>query len=165
MPWVLSATRTGLPSRHCISAGISICERPPRSVRPPISCRMEQFIQTSISTALRFRRLPSRRLPTPLCGDQLYEGPIPGICRRPVQRAAFGTVLLTLAHDSGPDLYHCAAGKDRTGWTSAILESIAGVSSATIMKDYLATKAIGCAHDSMKAAILAQNPGCGPGDY
>jgi protein-tyrosine phosphatase len=57
----------------------------------------------------------------------------------PAQRAALGKVLLTLAHDGTPDLYHCSAGKDRTGWTSAILESIAGVSSATIMKDYLAT--------------------------
>ena len=31
------------------------------------------------------------------------------------------------------------AGRDRTGWTAALLQTIAGVSSATIMKDYLAT--------------------------
>ncbi|MGC8493934.1 MAG: tyrosine-protein phosphatase [Syntrophobacteraceae bacterium] len=57
----------------------------------------------------------------------------------PVDRDGFRTVLLTLANDSGPDLYHCSAGKDRTGWTSVILESIAGVPQATIMQDYLAT--------------------------
>jgi protein tyrosine/serine phosphatase len=58
-----------------------------------------------------------------------------------VQRTAFHTVLFDLANSSDPVLYHCSAGKDRTGWTSVILQSIAGVSSATIMQDYLASKA------------------------
>lgn len=57
----------------------------------------------------------------------------------PVQRSGFHTVMITLANDRFPDLYHCSGGKDRTGWTSAILESIAGVSQTTIMNDYLAT--------------------------
>jgi hypothetical protein len=55
------------------------------------------------------------------------------------QRAGFGTLLIELAHSDGADLYHCSAGKDRTGWTSALLQSIAGVAPATIMNDYLAT--------------------------
>jgi hypothetical protein len=57
----------------------------------------------------------------------------------PVQRAGFHTVLTTLANDSNPVLWHCSGGKDRTGWTSAILQSIAGVPETTIMNDYLAT--------------------------
>ncbi len=57
----------------------------------------------------------------------------------PTVRAGFGTVLNTLAHDNGPDLFHCSSGKDRTGWTAALLESIAGASPTTIMKDYLAS--------------------------
>ena len=57
----------------------------------------------------------------------------------PLQRTGFGTVLTTLAHDSDADLFHCSGGKDRTGWTAAILQSIAGVSPTTIMNDYLAT--------------------------
>ncbi|MDD2464579.1 MAG: tyrosine-protein phosphatase [Desulfobulbus sp.] len=56
-----------------------------------------------------------------------------------VQRNGFRTVLLTLADDTGPDLWHCAGGKDRTGWTAALLQSIAGVPDAIIMQDYLAT--------------------------
>ena len=55
------------------------------------------------------------------------------------ERSRFGSVLLTLAHDNGPDLFHCSDGKDRTGWTAALLESIAGVSSTTRMNDYLAS--------------------------
>jgi len=57
----------------------------------------------------------------------------------PNQRAAFRTVLLDLANESDAALFHCSGGKDRTGWTAALLQSMAGVSPATIMNDYLAT--------------------------
>src|ERR1035437_2964708 len=57
----------------------------------------------------------------------------------PVQRAAFHTVLIDLANEADPALYHCTGGKDRTGWTSMLLQSIAGVSPTIIMQDYLAT--------------------------
>ena len=58
-----------------------------------------------------------------------------------VERANFHTLLIDLANSSGPVLYHCDFGKDRTGWTSVILQSIAGVSLATITQDYLASNA------------------------
>jgi len=76
------------------------------------------------------------------------------------ERAGFGTVLLTLAHDSGPDLFHCSDGKDRTGWTAALLQSIAGVSSTTIMNDYLASNTYLASMISTEtAAIVAVAPG------
>ncbi|KHK04386.1 Protein tyrosine phosphatase [Desulfovibrio sp. TomC] len=78
----------------------------------------------------------------------------------PVEREGFRTVLLTLAHDSGPDLFHCSMGKDRTGWTAALLESIAGVSSTTIMNDYLASNAyLAPTIDAQTAAVVAAAPG------
>jgi outer membrane autotransporter protein len=81
----------------------------------------------------------------------------------PVQRAGFRTVLLTVANDPFPDVYHCSGGKDRTGWTSMLLESIAGVSPATIMNDYLATNSYTAALiGATKTAILAQTPGANP---
>ncbi len=55
------------------------------------------------------------------------------------EAAAFGTALRDLANVSGPALYHCSYGKDRTGWTSMLLQTIAGVPSVTIMRDYLAS--------------------------
>ncbi len=68
--------------------------------------------------------------------EALYQG----FVTDPGQRAAFRNVLLTLAGDpSAAALYHCSAGKDRTGWTSMLLQSIAGVSPSTIMTAYLAT--------------------------
>lgn len=54
-------------------------------------------------------------------------------------RAQFTTLFNDLASADGAALFHCTAGKDRTGWTAAMLLSIAGVDSATIMENYLAT--------------------------
>ena len=54
-------------------------------------------------------------------------------------RSQFAELFNQLAEADGAALFHCTAGKDRTGWTSAVLLSIAGVDSATIMTDYLAT--------------------------
>lgn len=52
-------------------------------------------------------------------------------------RRGFGHVLTQLAQAPGAQLYHCSAGKDRTGWLSVLLLSHAGVTQADIMQDYL----------------------------
>ena len=54
-------------------------------------------------------------------------------------RGQFATLFNELASVDGAQLFHCTAGKDRTGWTAAVLQSIAGVDNATIMANYLAT--------------------------
>lgn len=54
-------------------------------------------------------------------------------------RSQFTTLLNDLAAADGAALFHCTAGKDRTGWTAAVLLSIAGVDDTTIMENYLAT--------------------------
>ncbi|MBS4078289.1 tyrosine-protein phosphatase [Pseudomonas rustica] len=54
-------------------------------------------------------------------------------------RRQFGTLFNALASVDAAQLFHCTAGKDRTGWTAAVLQSIAGVDNATIMANYLAT--------------------------
>ncbi|WP_083634563.1 tyrosine-protein phosphatase [Desulfovibrio sp. DV] len=77
----------------------------------------------------------------------------------PVEREGFRTVLLTLAHDTGPDLFHCSMGKDRTGWVAALLESIAGVSSTTLLNDYLASNTyLAGTIDAQAAALAAAVP-------
>jgi hypothetical protein len=55
------------------------------------------------------------------------------------ERAQFATVFADLANGTGPMMFNCTSGKDRTGWVSAMLLSIAGVSSSDIMSNYLAT--------------------------
>ncbi|MDI9918584.1 tyrosine-protein phosphatase [Rhodococcus sp. IEGM 1379] len=57
----------------------------------------------------------------------------------PAMRAQFATLLTDIATTDGPQLFHCTAGKDRAGWTSAMLLKIAGVDDATVMSNYLLT--------------------------
>jgi protein-tyrosine phosphatase len=52
-------------------------------------------------------------------------------------RTAFGTLLTGIADSSGAQLYHCSAGKDRTGWATAVILTLLGVPAETVMSDYL----------------------------
>lgn len=55
---------------------------------------------------------------------------------RTAYRALLGRIG---AEDAGPTLYHCTAGKDRTGWATAVILTILGVPRETVMADYLAS--------------------------
>ncbi|WP_377271258.1 tyrosine-protein phosphatase [Peterkaempfera sp. SMS 1(5)a] len=65
--------------------------------------------------------------------------------------------LFDAAADHGADavVYHCTAGKDRTGWASAALLTALGVPRETVMQDYLASNTYRAAEN---AAALAQLP-------
>jgi protein-tyrosine phosphatase len=49
-------------------------------------------------------------------------------------------VITTLAGTTAPAVYHCAAGKDRTGVISAVLLGLLGVRDEIIVADYAATQ-------------------------
>ncbi|MEV4257780.1 tyrosine-protein phosphatase [Spirillospora sp. NPDC049652] len=57
----------------------------------------------------------------------------------PSARAAYRDLLTSLAAQPDSALFHCTAGKDRTGWGAAVLLTILGVDRATIYNDYLAS--------------------------
>jgi protein-tyrosine phosphatase len=54
-------------------------------------------------------------------------------------RAAYGSLFAHIRTAPGPVVYHCTAGKDRTGWATAVLLTILGVPRSVIMEDYLAS--------------------------
>ncbi|MFE7561148.1 tyrosine-protein phosphatase [Kitasatospora sp. NPDC057500] len=57
-----------------------------------------------------------------------------------IARERFAAVLRLLADpDGAPLLFHCSAGKDRTGWTAAVLLTALGVDRETVVTDYLLT--------------------------
>jgi len=56
---------------------------------------------------------------------------------RPVVRTALG---LLAGPDSLPAVFHCTAGKDRTGILAAVVLGLLGVPEATIVADYVATE-------------------------
>jgi len=53
------------------------------------------------------------------------------------QRKALSRTLRSIVKAEGPVIIHCTQGKDRTGWVSAMLQTIAGVDSATITDQFL----------------------------
>lgn len=76
----------------------------------------------------------------------------------PYSREAFGGVLRQLS-TGGPQLFHCTAGKDRTGWVAALLLDLAGVDDATIEADYLQTNVTTAASRARTEAEIAHHLG------
>ncbi|PBC78815.1 protein-tyrosine phosphatase [Streptomyces sp. TLI_235] len=57
-----------------------------------------------------------------------------------VARDRFATLIRLLAEPDGtPLLFHCSAGKDRTGWAAALVLTALGVDRDTVYTDYLLT--------------------------
>ncbi|HYU84487.1 MAG TPA: tyrosine-protein phosphatase [Kribbellaceae bacterium] len=79
-------------------------------------------------------------------------------------RGGFAAALRAIAGSGGrPVLFHCSAGKDRTGWLSAVLLELLGVDRSLIIEDYLATngyaRAVNVAiMDAMRSHGLAVDP-------
>jgi protein-tyrosine phosphatase len=65
------------------------------------------------------------------------------------RQGAFGEIFKTLAHSEGTVVFHCFAGKDRTGLVAAMSLALAGVEVSSIAADYAET-------DSQMAARYEQ---------
>ena len=57
------------------------------------------------------------------------------------RQEAMGQIFTALARVEGPTVFHCYAGKDRTGLVAAMLLSLVKVEEAAIAADYVATDA------------------------
>ena len=83
-----------------------------------------------------------------------------GFVHNPGSRAAFAqTLRLIAAPEQLPLLFHCTAGKDRTGWLSAVLLTALDVDQDVIVADYLRTNevAIGL-HDVILSLLEGKVP-------
>ncbi len=77
---------------------------------------------------------PQVLLTSMLAGPDLYRAFITA----PGANAGFADVLRDIAYNTdGAVLYHCSAGKDRTGWTSAVLLTLLGVDRDTVYYDFM----------------------------
>ena len=91
---------------------------------------------------IRFHHLPlfdaeargERALPVGASLADLYFAML-DFAREPLAR-----IVTTLARIDAPAVFHCAAGKDRTGVVSALLLSLLGVRDEVIVVDYAATR-------------------------
>lgn len=75
-------------------------------------------------------------------GVELLEAANRDFVSLPSAKTSYSALLALVADPAtGPLVYHCTAGKDRTGWASAVLLSILGVPRERIYYDYLASNA------------------------
>lgn len=81
-----------------------------------------------------------------------------GFVDEPATRAALGALFTLLAED-GVHLFHCSAGKDRTGWTAALLLHLAGVPDEVILDDYLKTNDYSGASREAVRQLIVENLG------
>lgn len=106
-------------------------------------------LRTVIETQLKPNRpVPGARVVradvmalAPLAGSADFAGMYRTFVDNPGAREAYRTTLLEVAKAGQRDervLIQCSAGRDRTGWASAVLLKIAGADTATIEADYLA---------------------------
>ncbi|WP_067572836.1 tyrosine-protein phosphatase [Nocardia acidivorans] len=75
----------------------------------------------------------------------------------------FGQTVRDLANTGNATLYHCTAGKDRTGWLSYVTLRAVGVPESVARQDYLLSNQYRAAADAatraqLKQAGLMQNP-------
>jgi protein-tyrosine phosphatase len=96
--------------------------------------------------------------PAPASGNNIEERIYRDFVRLPSARRAYQALFERLA-DPGqlPTLFHCTAGKDRTGWAQAVLLTILGVPRSTIIEDYLLTNEYlqGAALNSVRQSLSA----------
>ncbi|GJF34202.1 phosphotyrosine protein phosphatase [Kitasatospora sp. NE20-6] len=72
-------------------------------------------------------------------------------------RQSYRHLLTALAHrDGGPVLFHCTAGKDRTGWGAALVLLLLGADESTVTAEYLAVdEAVRAEFTALVAAFTA----------
>lgn len=75
-------------------------------------------------------------LETPELADALMLDVYRGFVRHPGARAAFAAVLERVASADAPLVFHCTAGKDRTGMVAALLLEWLGVPRELVLLDY-----------------------------
>jgi protein-tyrosine phosphatase len=78
---------------------------------------------------------------------------------KPEARAAFSELLGRIAADGGGHLFHCTAGKDRTGWAAALLLHVAGVDDETVLADYLLTNEFSSGTREKYLGLVAEHLG------
>jgi protein-tyrosine phosphatase len=72
--------------------------------------------------------------------ERYFENSYRDFVSLPSARTSYARLFQLIADSDGaPLLFHCATGKDRTGWGTAALLLLLGVSEADVMEEYLLT--------------------------
>jgi len=77
----------------------------------------------------------------------------------PGGRGAFAKALRRIVDATGPLLYHCSAGKDRTGWLTAMVLTALGADRDTVYADYELTNEVSAAGNEALLSAIAKSRG------
>lgn len=77
----------------------------------------------------------------------------------PGASAAFGKLMAHFASGANPTVFHCTAGKDRTGWAAAVLLTALGVPRETVMADYMLSADLLAEKNRIALPIMQKTPG------
>jgi protein-tyrosine phosphatase len=92
-------------------------------------------------------------------GERIMLGVYRWFVADPAPRDRFGKLLRQLAQPGQlPLLYHCTAGKDRTGWTTAVLLTLLGVDRDDVLADYLASNRNAVTLEALGVAQVMAEP-------
>jgi len=80
----------------------------------------------------------------------------------PGGRDGFAKALRRIVDASGPLLYHCSAGKDRTGWLSAMVLTALGADRGTVYADYELTNEVSAAGNEALLSAIGVSRGVNP---
>ena len=89
--------------------------------------------------------------------DLMTRAPVAYLTTEPAVRA-YSAMLAGLADRDGGAIFHCTAGKDRTGWASALLLGVLGVPEETIVADYLLSNEYYLGSPAMQAHFASLPP-------
>jgi protein-tyrosine phosphatase len=104
--------------------------------------------------------LELEHLSTREAADEVMRSVYRSFVESPEARAAFGQLLRHVAEErDGATLFHCAAGKDRTGWGAALLLHVAGVAEEVVMEDYLLTNTFSSATREKYLGLVREHLG------
>lgn len=89
--------------------------------------------------------------------DQFLLTATRGFVTLPSAKTAYSHLFQRIESENGPVVYHCSAGKDRTGWATAVLLTALGVPRQTVTADYLASN--GYLVEKNRAIFAGMPPG------
>ncbi|CAN7492687.1 tyrosine-protein phosphatase [Phenylobacterium sp. LjRoot219] len=92
-----------------------------------------------------------------------YDRVLPEANRRfvsdPGASAAFRKLMGQFATGENPTVFHCTAGKDRTGWAAAVLLTALGVPRETVMADYMLSADNLAEKNRVALSMMQRTPG------
>ena len=132
---VAGERRDGLPMKRGVvyrSADLDDTSKMDRYILQTLGVKLDIMLNGGSDPAIAGISRVSAKM-TAGSGDSKY---VPFVTSS-TQRAVIRKVLTAIANAKGAVIIHCAAGKDRTGWVSALLQMIAGTSQDKVIREYL----------------------------